>query len=117
MNYVNHYSEEFKLKVVHEVLRGEISKEACRERYGIKGHSTVLKWIRKFGLSKESIKMGQKKKKTRRPTDLKAEIRLLKKELSYEKLKSEALSEMIDIAEEELKISIRKKSGAKQSKE
>lgn len=27
MNYVNHYSEEFKLKVVHEVLRGEISKE------------------------------------------------------------------------------------------
>ena len=116
MNYVNHYSEEFKLKVVHEVLRGEITKEACREKYGIKGHSTVLKWMRKFGLTKEPIQMSQKKKKDR-SLDLKAEIRLLRKELSYEKLKSEALSEMIDIAEEELKISIRKKSGAKQSKE
>ena len=30
MNYVNQYSEEFKLKVVYEVLRGEITKEACR---------------------------------------------------------------------------------------
>ena len=27
MNYVNQYSEEFKLKVVYEVLRGEITKE------------------------------------------------------------------------------------------
>ena len=115
MNYVNQYSEEFKLKVVHEVLRGEISKETCREKYGIKGHSTVLKWIRKFGLSKEPIKMDQKKRKIK-PLDLKVEIRLLKKELSYEKLKSEALSEMIEIAEDEFKISIRKKSGAKQSK-
>jgi transposase-like protein len=115
MNYVNHYSEEFKLKVVHEVLRGEISKEGCRKKYGIKGHSTVLKWIRKFGLSTEPKIMGQKKKKAN-TADLQAEIRLLKKELSYEKLKSEGLSEMIEIAEEELKISIRKKSGAKQSK-
>ena len=115
MNYVNHYSEEFKLKVVHEVLRGEISKEGCREKYGIKGHCTVLKWMRKFGFSKEPIKMGQKRKKTK-TTDLQVQIRLLKEELSYERLKSEAFSEMIDIAEEELKISIRKKSGAKQSK-
>ena len=115
MNYVNYYSEEFKLKVVYEVLRGEITKESCRAKYGIKGHCTVLKWIRKFDLSKETILMGQKEK-TSQSTELKARIRLLKQELTYEKLKSEALSEMIDIAEEEFKISIRKKSGAKQSK-
>lgn len=115
MNYVNYYSEEFKLKVVHEVLGGEITKEGCREKYGIKGHSTVLKWIRKFDLSKESLLVDQKEEISQ-STELKAQIRLLKQELTYEKLKSEALSEMIDIAEEELKISIRKKSGAKQSK-
>ena len=115
MNYVNQYSEEFKLKVVHEVLRSELSQESCRKKYGIKGHSTISKWIRKFGMSSEPIYMS-KKNKNERLSELKSEIKLLRMELSYEKLKSEAFSEMIDIAEEELKISIRKKSGAKQSK-
>jgi len=41
----------------------------------------------------------------------------LQKQLSNSELKTEALETMIDIAEEELNISIRKKSGSKQSKE
>jgi hypothetical protein len=39
----------------------------------------------------------------------------LEHQLSLEKMRSESLSKMIEIAERELKIDIRKKSGAKQS--
>ena len=42
------------------------------------------------------------------------EIARLKEELEYEKLRSKAFETMIDIAEDELNVKIRKKSGAKQ---
>ncbi|MDR1273111.1 MAG: hypothetical protein LBK12_01050 [Odoribacteraceae bacterium] len=42
-------------------------------------------------------------------------IRELERALSMEKMRSECLEKMIEIAERELKIDIRKKSGAKQS--
>jgi hypothetical protein len=45
---------------------------------------------------------------------LEQENERLRKELERERLRSEALNIMIDIAEKELGISIRKKSGAKQ---
>jgi hypothetical protein len=50
------------------------------------------------------------------PSDesLEQENARLRKELERERLRSEALNIMIDIAEKELGVSIRKKSGAKQ---
>ena len=47
--------------------------------------------------------------------ELTQKIALLEKELAWEKLRSEALDTMINIAEKQLDISIRKKSGAQQS--
>ena len=43
-------------------------------------------------------------------------IRELEQQLAKEKMRSTCLDTMIDIAERELKVDIRKKSGAKQSK-
>ncbi|WMI95433.1 helix-turn-helix domain-containing protein [Bacteroides fragilis] len=43
-------------------------------------------------------------------------IRELEQQLAKEKMRSTCLNTMIDIAERELKVDIRKKSGAKQSK-
>lgn len=45
---------------------------------------------------------------------LRAEITRLKKELRYEKMRSEALDTMIDVAEEMFNIPVRKKAGTKQ---
>ena len=42
-------------------------------------------------------------------------IALLEKQLAWEKIRSEALDTMINIAEKQLDISIRKKSGTQQS--
>lgn len=52
--------------------------------------------------------------KSQRELTLEAKVAQLEKELKEEKLKSLAFSTMIDVAEEELGIDIRKKSGAKQ---
>lgn len=115
MKEVNHYSDEFKKTVVKEVLNGHISKDEARRRYGIKGKSTVLNWIRKFAES-QSYEM---KKKILPPTataQLEAENKRLREELELERLRVLSLNVMIDLAEEQFKVPIRKKSGAKQLK-
>jgi len=44
------YSEAFKLQVVSELESGHLRcAYDARMRYGIKGGSTVEKWIRKYG--------------------------------------------------------------------
>jgi hypothetical protein len=46
---------------------------------------------------------------------MQAKIALLEKQLEWEKMRTFALDKMIDIAEDKLNISIRKKSGNQQS--
>ncbi|SNT84685.1 hypothetical protein SAMN02744786_0295, partial [Stenotrophomonas sp. CC120222-04] len=43
------YSLAFKLSVVDQVERGELTYKKAQERYGIQGSSTVLKWLRRHG--------------------------------------------------------------------
>lgn len=42
------YSLPFKLAVVGEVGRGELSYKQAQRRYGIKGRTTVLNWCRQY---------------------------------------------------------------------
>ncbi len=49
-------------------------------------------------------------------SDADQKIALLEKQLAWEKMRADALDTMINIAEKELDISIRKKPGAQQSK-
>jgi hypothetical protein len=48
-------------------------------------------------------------------SDMEKKIEVLEKQLEWEKLKSHALDTMINVAERELNIDIRKKPGTKQS--
>jgi hypothetical protein len=76
----------------------------------------------KFGLKTicppQFIEMKEKQKsvpeKSLREQTLEAKIAKLEKELEAEKLKAEAYNALIEVAEEELGIDIRKKAGAKQ---
>jgi len=43
------YSMSFKLQVVEEVERGEISVTAAQKKYGIQGNTTFGNWLRKYG--------------------------------------------------------------------
>lgn len=43
------YTLAFKLAVVDEVERGDLTYKEAQQRYGIQGRSTVLVWLRKHG--------------------------------------------------------------------
>ena len=43
------YSLAFKLQVVEEVEKGELTYKQAQSKYGIQGRSTVLVWLRKHG--------------------------------------------------------------------
>ena len=43
------YTLAFKVAVVEQVEKGELSYKQAQDRYGIQGRSTVLVWLRKHG--------------------------------------------------------------------
>ena len=114
-----YFSDVLKHQIVQEVLAGKMGKEEARRRHGIRGKSAILKWMRKFGYVPDIESITLKKKSQELsddPKELKGRIEELEKALEEAKLKSEFYSTMIDIAEKEFKIPIRKKSVTKQSR-
>ena len=115
-------SIDFKRKVVLEVLSGNLTKEAARRVYDIRGKSAVTDWVRRFGPEFShlgspdlSLQPMSKPKNIATTEELQAEIDRLKRKLEDERHKAGLYKTMIEIAEERFNIEIRKKSGAKQS--
>jgi transposase-like protein len=118
---VNHFTDELKMQVVQEYLETDLSQVELQKKYGIKGNASILNWMRKFGLQEPNENlieirhaMSKETEKTSHERELENKVKELEKLLEHERLRTTALNTMIDIAERELKISIRKKSGAKQ---
>ena len=102
--------------------------EASRD-YGI-SINTLREWIKKYRnliLTKETKELlpldSMKKKKEQLETDLEKKVKSLeeenmqlRKKLAHSDLRGEALDTLINIAERTYGISVRKNSGAKQSK-
>jgi len=117
----NRFTDEFRLKVVQEYVETDLGIVELMQKHGIRGSSCITNWMRKFGLGFPTddqliivSQMTKESSKTRQELDLEKKLKILEKDLEHEKLRTRALNTMIDIAEKELKISIRKKSGAKQ---
>lgn len=107
------YTIAFKLSVVSQVEKGELTYKQAQDRYGIQGRSTVLVWLRKHGnldWRKPSIHTMGKSIET--PAQ---RIKRLEKELSDERLKNDILNTMIDISDSQYGTSIRKKCSPKPS--
>ena len=117
------YSYSFKLSVVGEVERGELGIKAAARKYGIQSHSTVTNWLKKYGNFDWENKSNHMSESTpeQRIMELEQKNRLLEKannrleeQLKMSDKKAVFFDMMIDIAEKELKIDIRKKSLPKQ---
>jgi transposase-like protein len=105
------YSLSFKLQVVSEVEKGELSYIQAQRKYGIQGTSTVLVWLRKHS------NLGWKELPIMRPKKTpEQKIKELEAQLAIEKEKVHVLNVAIDIADEMLQTDIRKKYLPKQSK-
>lgn len=118
------YPMSFKLSVVEQVEKGQISYNQVQQQYGIQGKSTVLNWLRKYGNFDWENKTPTTMAKTpeQRILELEQKVRLLEKQKN--RLESEAersdkkaiiFDMMIDIAEKEYNIDIRKNSSPEQS--
>ena len=121
-NFGRLYNRGFKRRVLLEIESGLLSAEGARLKYGIGGKMTVYKWLtnREELLGKEE-EMGEEKEqgeesKEKSKEALELRVRELEKQYEESEQKRVAYEKMIEIAERELRISIRKKSGAKQSK-
>jgi transposase-like protein len=111
----NSYPESLKREVVREIKSGLLSQSEARSKYNIRGRSLIIKWIRNFdGKVPDNRKLMDYKKSDKEA--LIKRIMELERQLEDEQIRAEGYSKMIDIAEEQLKISIRKKSTTKQSK-
>ena len=107
------YNMGFKLAVISEVEKGELTYKQAQKKYGIQGRSTVLVWLRKYGnldWSKPGLLLMSKSKET--PAQ---KIKRLERELEDEQLKNKILNKMIDISDAEYGTSIRKKYLPEQS--
>jgi transposase-like protein len=110
------YNLGFKLSVVSQVEKGEMTYKQAQLTYGIQGRSTVLVWLRKHGTldwSNPYIHHMLNPKQKESPAQ---KIKRLEKSLEDEKLRNKILNRMIDISDKQYGTGIRKKLSPKQSK-
>lgn len=113
-----HYGDEFKWRVVREVMEGRHSKEAARKIYGIRSNSAILEWMRTFSGKDESqpdpppIPDIGDMERTREVKELEARVARLEEELQRTAMRADLWQKMVEVAEENLKIDIKKKFGA-----
>ena len=113
------YSMSFKLELVSAIENGELTATQAVERYCIQSRSTVTSWMRKYGTFdwQNKTPYTMSKSPEQRLLELEQENRLLKKqkntlEKQVERADKKAIifDMMIDLAEKEYNIPIRKNS-------
>lgn len=118
------YTEAFKRHVVEEHLRTGSPKCHIQEKYGIHGKSAIFNWMLALGYApvsprtlilppKRVIVLEKKHKPAEGSDDARQRIEELERQLEDERLRSEMYLRMIEIAETEYKVPIRKKPGTK----
>ena len=112
---------QFKRSVVRAVESGRLSVTDAQRSFGIGSPKTIKIWIQQLNQQNDDLaivndsEMNKKKPAKGNSTDDNQGIKALQKALEDAQLKIAALNTLIDVAEEQLKINIRKKPGAKQS--
>lgn len=123
-----HFSEEFKKKIIAEYLESDLTKREILDKYGIRSNSPLQKWMRKYGIIDPYAKKDylgvtntlRLKKKKPEPSELELQnialserIKKLEKQLLDEKIRADMFARVIEVAETELNIPIRKKYDTK----
>ena len=107
------YGLAFKLSIVEEVEKGISTYKQAQKKYGIQGRSTVLVWLRKYGTLDWTLPKQKEMDSTKEQTP-EQRIKELEAALKEEQFKTKFLTTMIDIAEKQYGMVIRKKSSPKQ---
>lgn len=111
------YSLAFKLSVVEQVEKGEMTYKEAQKRYGIQGRSTVLVWCRKHGLQDWTSPRGRTKRRATmtnepaKPLTPEQRIKELERQLREERQKSALFEAVLDTLKDEHGIPVKKPSG------
>jgi transposase-like protein len=120
------YSTLQKRTVVTAIEQGRLSIREAQGAYNIKSEKLIRSWLSRYKSEKAELCIAKESampKKTTpdtskgsvtEPVDT-TQIEALKRALKEAEMKINALNTLIDVAEEQLKIDIRRKSGARQS--
>jgi transposase-like protein len=109
-----YFSEEFKKKKVREIEKNLVEiKDLCKE-YEV-SRTSVYNWIYKYSAMKKkgTRQVVEAESDTKKIKALKEQIKLLEQSLGQKQILIDFQSKVIDLAEEEYKIDIKKKFGDK----
>jgi len=113
------YSLSLKLQIVQAIEQGQLSTTGAQRKYGIQARSTVVNWLRKYGNFdwKNQTPTNMPKTPEQRLLELEQEVLLLKKQKAFLEKQVEQSDKkailfdmMINLAEKEYNIPIRKNS-------
>lgn len=118
------YTMSFKLQIVQEIEQGLLTKNQAKVKYGIQGDATITTWLKKYGNFdwENQTPLNMPKSPEQKIMELEAKVKLLEKQKAF--LEQQAFvadkkaiifDMMIDIAEKEYQIDIRKNSSPEQS--
>ncbi len=112
------YSLTFKLSVVDQVEKGELSYKEAQERYGIQGKSTVLNWLRRHGRQNWSQGASIRTKRSRsmdepdKPLTPEQRIKELEEALAQANQKAQFFEAVVDVLKNDFGVSVVKSDPA-----
>jgi len=118
------YSLSLKLQIVKEIESGNLGITECCKKYCIQSRSTIVTWLRKYGNFDwdNQTPNSMQKIPEQRIMELEAEVKLLAKQKALLERQAYIADKkaiffdmMIDLAESEYQIDIRKNSASAQS--
>ena len=118
------YTMPFKLQIVQEIEQGRTSISQVKKDYAIQSRSTIVQWLRKFGNFDwdNQTPLTMSKSPEQKIMELEAKVKLLERQKAFLEQQAYVADKkaiifdmMIDIAEKEYQIDIRKNSPPEQS--
>jgi hypothetical protein len=107
----------FRRWLAREIVSGRLTQKEALNRFDFgnnSGFATLARWIKWYHPSIPVTLPVMSEKERQKIEALQKQLKLLEKQLEDAQMKNVALETMIDVAEEQLKIKIRKKPGPKQ---
>lgn len=112
------YTLAFKLSVVEQVEKGELTYKEAQSRYGIQGRSTVLTWVRKHGRQgwgRAASLAAMPIDKTPKPLTPEQQIKELEVQLAQAQEKAKLFEAVLDVLKKDYGVRVVKKPLCKSS--
>jgi transposase len=112
------YTLAFKLAVVEQVEKGELTYKQAQTRYGIQGRSTVLSWLRKHGKQNWAAASFTAMPIDHSPKPLTPELQIkaLQVELAQAQEKARLFEAVLDVLKKDYGVRVVKKPSGKSLK-